>query len=187
MIKESKIKKAQHPYSRYYNSEKTVAQNLIDGFEPNGSKGETLIEQMTGSKISNMSFNALMKFGELISIITGIVLPRNSKRLKGLMIKWFDDNYILIEQYKPFIYVNFGEDDFSKLNQIDEITNKKNDDNNSDANIGTQIDNGFNEGGNLGANHKKKIEYYDDINSKAGKSKFILSDVEEMEDFGLFL
>ena len=61
MIKESKIKKAQHPYSRYYNSEKTVAQNLIDGFEPNGSKGETLIEQMTGSKISNMSFNALMK------------------------------------------------------------------------------------------------------------------------------
>lgn len=86
MKKEGKTKKAQHPFSRYFNSEKTVAQNLIEGFEPNGSKGESLIEQMTGSKLNNMSFNALMKFGELISIITGIVLPRNSKRLKGLMI-----------------------------------------------------------------------------------------------------
>lgn len=97
--------------SRLINPEKVVAKYLLGDFKPKGSRGETLIREIFKQKVEKISQPALISAAELISLMIGVKLTRNEKRLKSLVIKWFNDNASLIEQFKNYIIVDFVDQD----------------------------------------------------------------------------
>lgn len=54
--------------------------------------------------------NRLVSFGSVISELLNIEFPRNYKRNKNLLIKWFDMNIDLIEPYASKITLEFDND-----------------------------------------------------------------------------
>lgn len=85
--------------SRKINTEKEVANNLLDGFIARGSKGELLIERVIGIKINQITLTGLTQIAKFISELSDTKFPRNYKRKKDLIVKWFDDNHDIIESY----------------------------------------------------------------------------------------
>lgn len=100
-----KYRKIPPELSRKRNPEKVVAQNLLNGFVSNGSKGEQIIKDILGCSISDISLRALITVALLISDITSIKLERNYKRKKDLIVKWFNDNEEIIRKYIPFVKI----------------------------------------------------------------------------------
>lgn len=94
--------------SRKNNTEKEVAQNLLDNFIAKGSKGEALIEKIIGLKINQISLTGLIQISRLVSELADIKFPRNYKRKKDLIIKWFDDNSSIIDLYRNNIQVVYA-------------------------------------------------------------------------------
>ena len=86
--------------SRREFSEKAIAHKMLDGFVAEGSKGEELIFQIIGQQINQISLKALISITNLISILVQIDFPRNYKRRRDLIIKWYDDNHERIESVK---------------------------------------------------------------------------------------
>lgn len=91
--------------SRKYNTEKEIAKNLLDGFITKGSRGEILIEQILGTQINKISLVALIQISRVISELADIKFPRNYKRKKDLIVKWFTDNGDIIDSYKQHIQI----------------------------------------------------------------------------------
>ena len=100
--------KATSNLSRKYNTEKAIARNLLDGFITKGSRGENLIEQILGTQINKVSLVALIQISRVISELTDIKFPRNYKRKKDLIVKWFTDNGDIIDSYKQYIQIVYS-------------------------------------------------------------------------------
>lgn len=100
--------KATSNLSRKYNTEKAIARNLLDGFITKGSRGENLIEQILGTQINKVSLVALIQISRVISELTDIKFPRNYKRKKDLIVKWFSDNGDIIDSYKQYIQIVYS-------------------------------------------------------------------------------
>lgn len=96
-------------YSRRQNPEKIVTQNLLDGFVSKGSRGEALIEEILGSPLKKISLNGLIQVASLISDIANIQFPRNYKRKKDLIVKWFQDNEDIINTKKKYLQIKYEE------------------------------------------------------------------------------
>lgn len=95
--------------SRKYNSEKTVTHNLLDGFVAKGSRGESLIEDILGYPINQVSLNGLIKITSLVSDLIDIKFPRNYRRKKDLIVKWFQENAEIIEAYKHYFTIEYDQ------------------------------------------------------------------------------
>lgn len=95
-------------FSRKINTERAVAKNLLNGFIMKGSNGEKLIEEIIGVQINKISLTALIEISKLISDLTNIKFPRNYKRKKDLIVKWFDDNIDTIKSVKDYIHINYN-------------------------------------------------------------------------------
>lgn len=97
--------------SRKMNSEKAVAKNLLNNFVAKGSKGQTLIEDMLGFPITQISLKALINFAILVSGLCDIKFERNYKRKKDLIVKWFNDNEEFIVPFKNYFKVIADDND----------------------------------------------------------------------------
>ena len=75
-------------------SEKEKTKKLLDGFNPKGSRGEILVHKLL--PVERASQNLLISVAQIISSLIGKKLKRDYKRKKTLLIKWFDDNYDII-------------------------------------------------------------------------------------------
>ena len=95
--------------SRKLNTEKTIAKNLLDGFVAKGSRGEIIIEQILGAKINQISLTALIQIARVISELSDVKFPRNYKRKKDLIVKWFTDNGDVIHSYTKYIQIVYAE------------------------------------------------------------------------------
>lgn len=94
-------------FSRNKNSEKVVTRNLLDGYKAEGSRGEALIEQIMKTKLKKASRVGLIQIGSMLGELIGIKFPRNFKRRRDLIVKWFEDNEELILPYIPFLTIEF--------------------------------------------------------------------------------
>lgn len=106
-----KKSKDTHEFSRKFNTEKALAKKLLEDFNAKGSRGEALIEQILHRDIKTISRNGLIGLGTIISGYTGINFPRNNTRKRDLIIKWFDDNELIIRPIAHNITVEFCEHD----------------------------------------------------------------------------
>ena len=95
--------------SRSHVPEKDISMNLLNGFIAQGSKGEKLIVEMTGTQLDNLSKTALCKISDILSKLSGIKISRNILRRKDLIVKWFHDNEDKIEPFKYYVSVNFSQ------------------------------------------------------------------------------
>ena len=87
--------------------EKGVAQKLLEGFEPEGSRGMQFVMKIFNNQIS---VTRLVDLGKIFSNMLNIEFPRNYKRNRDLLIKWFDMNIDLIEPYASKITLEFDND-----------------------------------------------------------------------------
>lgn len=87
--------------SRSFNKERVVIKNLIGNFDARGSNGAKLIERIMGTSINDISQNNLNYLGEVIDLYIKKNFTRNHKRSKLLAVKWFDENYEIINSVLP--------------------------------------------------------------------------------------
>ncbi|KAK8893000.1 hypothetical protein M9Y10_030256 [Tritrichomonas musculus] len=107
--------------SRKNNPEKVVTMNLLNGFTIAGSRGEAIIEEILQQKIKKASLNGLIQLGSIIGDLIGIKLPRNYKRKKDLIVKWFEEHEELITPYLSYLRVEF--DCGNKDSDAEELSN----------------------------------------------------------------
>lgn len=88
--------------------------NLLNGFVMKGSQGENLIESIIGVRLNQISLTALIQITQIISELASIKFPRNYKRKKDLIVKWFNDNIDIIDEYKDFIQIVYDINDETK-------------------------------------------------------------------------
>ena len=96
-----RVRKARVPEgcSRSFNGEKTVIKNLLNGFDPEGSKGEEFIRTVTGQDINDLSQYNINCLGMILASKINVKFTRNHKRSKSLAIMWFVQNIELITPY----------------------------------------------------------------------------------------
>lgn len=96
------------PYlSRSVVSESIISQNLLGDFVARGSRGESLIEELTGMPIESISKKGLSDLAAVLSRLGEIKINRNIYRRKDLLIKWFQDNEEVINALKSYVTITF--------------------------------------------------------------------------------
>jgi hypothetical protein len=80
-------KKKKDSLSRH---EGIVSEMLLGDFRPEKSRAIKFLEKMAPNV--SLTRDSLIMLGEMCSAITKIDFPRNSKRRRSLIIKWFDDH-----------------------------------------------------------------------------------------------
>lgn len=94
--------------TRHHSTEKDVAQSLQGSFEIKNSRGLKLIEELFNNRqFDTISRNSLLSLTIILSTLTQIPFPRNFSRRKALIVKWFDTNYDILSQTKPFVNLEF--------------------------------------------------------------------------------
>lgn len=93
--------------SRKYNTEKILARNLLEDFTASGSRGEALIEQILHQEIRKASRTGLIQLGSIVGELIGKKFPRNYTRKRDLIVKWFEDNEVLIRPFVSHLRVEF--------------------------------------------------------------------------------
>lgn len=107
-------------FSRKNNSEKVVAHNLLNGFKAEGSRGEILIEKLMQTQIKKTSRVGLIQLGSILGDLIGKKFPRNFKRQRDLVVKWFEDNEELIDPFIQYLTVEFVDVNEAMNNNISE-------------------------------------------------------------------
>lgn len=105
MIQKERKPRVLRIYSRKHNTEKELSQNLLGDFKVQNSKGKELIEEIFGVELKLISNTALINVTLVVSNMICQKCPRNFKRKKDLIVKWFDDNAELINAIKCYIQV----------------------------------------------------------------------------------
>mgnify|MGYP006962228505 CR=1 FL=1 len=95
------------------NFQREVAQELLGDFDPLTSEGMKFV---LGLFNNQNTVNRLVSFGSVISELLNIEFPRNYKRNKNLLIKWFDMNIDQIQTLYSKITFTFK--DTYKTTQI---------------------------------------------------------------------
>ena len=90
--------------TRTRDGEKPVADDLLGDFIAEGSKGDKLLNDFFGKKVT---VNRAVSLAFVLSKLTGLPFPRNYTRRKDLTILWFNNNYDKIIPFLP--YVKFDE------------------------------------------------------------------------------
>ena len=80
-------------------SERQIAEYRQNGFNPEGSRGKQLLDNLYPGEMTRRS---LYSFTTLWAALAGIKLQRDFTRRKDLLIKWIDDNYDKIQPYAQF-------------------------------------------------------------------------------------
>lgn len=93
--------------SRSVYSEKIIVEQLLGNFVAEGSKGQELIEDICKIPLKEIKLTDLIQLTIIVSKLTNIHLPRNYKRKKKLIVKWFDDNEIDIKKISFCITCSF--------------------------------------------------------------------------------
>ena len=88
--------------------EKGVAKELLGDFEPEGSRGMIFVMNFFNGQIT---VNRLVWLGTIFSRMLNIEFPRNFKRNRDLLIKWFDTNIELIEPLSINVSIVFEEEE----------------------------------------------------------------------------
>lgn len=115
--------------SRRINSEKAIAQNLLNGFISKGSRGEKLIEEIIGCPLNKITLTGLIRVSNIISSLIDVKINRNYTRKKALIVKWFQDNEHLITPIKnnlQVVYDNGITESKQESNQNENIKKKQN-------------------------------------------------------------
>lgn len=94
--------------------ERGVAQALLGDFDPEKSKGMKVVMKFFDNKIS---VNRLISLGTILSQMLNLEFPRNYKRNRDLLVKWFDMNLEIIEPNLDKITIVFDENDEKKNSQ----------------------------------------------------------------------
>jgi hypothetical protein len=81
--------------NRRLDSEAVIVQKLLHDFQVEGSRGKKFAEQFDPQR--NWTIHSLMCLGMVCSNLTGVSFPRNYRRNRALIYKWFDDNYATLE------------------------------------------------------------------------------------------
>jgi len=76
--------------------EKSRIEARLKGFEPSESIAWNKLEQKFGNQIKR---NDLINLATVLSTIAQCDLDRDAKRRKSVLIRWFDENWFLIEKY----------------------------------------------------------------------------------------
>lgn len=100
--------KVEKGLSRKYDSEKIVSQTLLNGYQVKGSRGEQLIEQLTGRSYNQIRMESILKIVAFFAEICDLKVERNIKRRKDLLVKWLQDNEEEIEVFKDHIKIDIG-------------------------------------------------------------------------------
>lgn len=100
------------------NGEGVVIKNSIGNFQPKGSKGEKIIEEIIKCPIKSISKKSLINLTKTLCLfIYKKDLPRKYKRNIILTIKWVNDNSDLIEQFFSHVYMrpDFDKDPYQSF------------------------------------------------------------------------
>lgn len=100
--------KVEKGLSRKYDSEKIVSQTLLNGYQVKGSRGEQLIEQLTGLSYNQIGMKSILRIVELFAYLYDLKVERNIKRRKDLLVKWLQDNEEEIEEFKDHAKIDIG-------------------------------------------------------------------------------
>jgi hypothetical protein len=91
------MQKRKDPVNR---REALTCQLLLGDFRPEESKAVAFLERMTPN--GSLTRDSLILLGEMCSAITGIDFPRNCKRRRSLIIKWFNDH---LDELSPLSFL----------------------------------------------------------------------------------
>ena len=72
----------------------------IDGFKYQNSRAWMVLSQRFGEKVTH---DELVSVAEIIKPFSGIKLDRDARRRKNVIIKWFDDNWSIVEHYINYV------------------------------------------------------------------------------------
>jgi hypothetical protein len=91
--------------SRRIYSEKVVAEALMDSFQAAESRGWQLLTRMTRGR--GLPREQMIQIARIFSLLAGIDLPRAFTRRRDLVVKWFDDNFEVLEPFMTVIHLRF--------------------------------------------------------------------------------
>ncbi|OHS97112.1 hypothetical protein TRFO_09685 [Tritrichomonas foetus] len=83
-------------------TEKEIADLRLGEFNIEESVGMKFIKSITDKEITRQ---ALVSLATIFSILSGIVVNRDLKRRRELLIKWFDINAEKLEPFKEFVSI----------------------------------------------------------------------------------
>lgn len=92
--------------SRSQYTEREVAEKILGDFDPEHSRGMEFILRVFNNKYT---VNRLVAYGKVISRNLNIKFPRNYRRNKDLLIKWYDMNLDVIEPFSHNVTINYDE------------------------------------------------------------------------------
>lgn len=95
------MKKSKAP--KILKSEKEIVKRLLGNFIAEGSVGENLIEEICKCSIKQIRLKDLISTSIIVGQMAKIELPRNYKRSKKLLVKWYDENASEIREIKSCI------------------------------------------------------------------------------------
>ena len=88
------------------NKEKERIAHRLSGFDP---KENQVWQEITNRFGGNIKQPELLSIAEVVSQNAGIKLDRDAKRRKSVLIKWFDENWALIEPYIGYVVLEEAE------------------------------------------------------------------------------
>ena len=72
----------------------------IEGFNYKTSRAWKMLTYKYGSKLAH---EELMSIAELLATRTNVILDRDAKRRKAVLVKWFEENWDIIQGYLNYI------------------------------------------------------------------------------------
>lgn len=110
MNKKTRVRrpKVEKGLSRKFDSEKIVSQTLLNGYQAKGSRGEQLIEDLTGHSCNQIGMKSILRIVEIFAELCDLEIKRNTKRRKDLLVKWLQDNEEKIEEVKDHVKIEKG-------------------------------------------------------------------------------
>jgi hypothetical protein len=89
------IKWDEHTPNRRLDPERVIVRKLLGDFQIEGSRGKKFADQFDTN--GAWPLQSLVILALSCSYLTGLKFPRNSRRNRALVYKWFDDNCSVIE------------------------------------------------------------------------------------------
>jgi hypothetical protein len=82
-------------------SERAIADLRLGTFSSQGSRGLEMLHRMFPS--GEMTRRAMYSFASILGALANVRLERDFSRRKDLLVKWFDDNYDVLEPFLHFV------------------------------------------------------------------------------------
>jgi hypothetical protein len=87
-------------------NEAEVSQTLLGDFRPEKSEAVTILESVIPD--GSLTRDSLIALAQLVSAASKAEFPRNSKRRRSLIIKWFDDHLFELRILAPLLQISLA-------------------------------------------------------------------------------